>query len=135
MTGRLAAARGRGGGPGLVTPIDPKISRPDSWQSGRRAGSRTSNLVSHLPPPSAVTKAGGRPVETKKAKCRKKEQVMWPLKPGEARSWGRRRDQHGKAPDRKKEAGLAAQRRWRDEGPDTVGSAVRSYTRTRTPLR
>lgn len=60
---------------------------------------------------------------------------MWPLKGGEARSWGQCCDQHGKAPDRKKEVGLAEPRRWKDEGPGAVTSAVRSHTRTGTPLR
>lgn len=60
---------------------------------------------------------------------------MWPLKRGEARSWGQRCDQHGKAPDRKKEAGLAEQHQRRDEGPIAVMSAVRRRMRRWTPLR
>ncbi|XP_062497770.1 uncharacterized protein LOC134175635 [Pezoporus occidentalis] len=49
-------------------------------------------------------KARVRPVE--KAKRMKKEQVRWPLKRGKARTWSQCCDQHGKVPDRKKEAGF-----------------------------
>lgn len=60
---------------------------------------------------------------------------MWPLKREEARSWGQHCDQHGKALDRKKEAGLAEQHQRRVEGPNAVTSAVRRRMRMWTPLR
>ncbi|KAL2306247.1 hypothetical protein Nmel_004163 [Mimus melanotis] len=57
------------------------------------------------------------------------------LKQGEARSWGLCCDEHGKVPDRKKEARLAEQCWWRDKGLSSVISVVRSHMGIWTPLR